>query len=58
MFDPAASDSPRLAPAIPDTDAIARRAHDKFVARGYEHGHDVEDWCAAEQELLDERDRH
>jgi hypothetical protein len=33
------------------TDAIAARAYERFVARGGEHGHDVEDWFAAEAEL-------
>ena len=30
---------------------IARRAYDLYVARGCEHGHDVEDWLRAEREL-------
>jgi hypothetical protein len=30
---------------------IAARAHDRFVQRGGEHGHDLEDWLAAEAEL-------
>jgi HSP20 family molecular chaperone IbpA len=32
--------------------AIARRAYELFEARGREHGHDWEDWCRAESELL------
>lgn len=32
-------------------DAIAAKAYELFVARGGEHGHDVEDWLAAEAEL-------
>jgi HSP20 family molecular chaperone IbpA len=32
--------------------AIARRAHELFEARGYEHGHDWEDWFQAESEVL------
>jgi hypothetical protein len=32
-------------------DAIAARAYERFAARGCEHGHDVEDWLAAEAEL-------
>lgn len=32
-------------------DAIAERAYVRFCERGHEHGHDVEDWIAAEQEL-------
>jgi hypothetical protein len=31
---------------------IALRAYERFCARGCEHGLDVEDWLAAEQELL------
>jgi HSP20 family molecular chaperone IbpA len=31
---------------------IARRAYELFEARGYEHGHDWEDWFRAESELL------
>src|SRR5436190_3159688 len=41
-----------LAPAA---EAIAARAFDHFVARGAEHGHDVEDWLLAERELAAER---
>jgi len=33
-------------------DQIAARAYQRFVARGCEHGHDVEDWLASERELL------
>jgi hypothetical protein len=33
------------------SDAIAVRAYERFCARGYVHGHDVEDWLAAEREL-------
>ncbi len=36
----------------PETlDRIAARAYQRFVARGGEHGHDLEDWLAAEAEL-------
>lgn len=35
------------------TEDIARLAYAKFAARGYEHGHDVTDWLAAEAELRD-----
>lgn len=31
---------------------IERRAYELFAARGFEHGHDLEDWLRAEQELL------
>jgi hypothetical protein len=30
---------------------VAARAFERFAARGYEHGHDVEDWLAAEAEI-------
>jgi len=35
----------------PTIEDIAVRAHERFVERGGEHGHDVEDWLAAETEL-------
>ena len=35
-------------------ESIAKRAHEKFVARGRLHGRDREDWIAAERELNDE----
>lgn len=34
-----------------ETDEVARLAYEKFLARGGEHGHDLEDWLAAEAEL-------
>ncbi|MBL9017306.1 MAG: DUF2934 domain-containing protein [Myxococcales bacterium] len=30
---------------------VARRAYAKFLERGGEHGHDVQDWLEAEAEL-------
>jgi DUF2934 family protein len=30
---------------------VARRAYDLYLARGREHGHDVQDWLQAEREL-------
>jgi hypothetical protein len=30
---------------------IARRAYELFAERGAVHGHDIEDWLAAEREL-------
>ncbi len=44
-------------PATPATpvdarvEDIAARAYERFVARGGEHGRDVDDWLAAEAEL-------
>lgn len=32
---------------------VEQRAYQKFVERGYCHGHDHEDWLAAEQEVKD-----
>ncbi len=31
---------------------IAARAYERFLERGGEHGHDLEDWLEAEQEVL------
>lgn len=33
-------------------DAIEKRAYELFEARGFEHGHDREDWLRAESEIL------
>lgn len=38
-------------PITASDDDIARRAYDLFLARGCEHGHDIEDWLQAEREL-------
>ena len=47
---------------MPDTngndavrEAIARRAYERFCERGCVHGADVEDWLAAEQEVLSDQ---
>jgi hypothetical protein len=37
----------------PTHEQIEQRAYEIFVERGYEHGGDVEDWFAAEQQLRD-----
>jgi hypothetical protein len=35
-----------------DHDAVvARRAYELYAARGYEDGHDLEDWLTAEREI-------
>ena len=34
-----------------DPAQIAQRAYEMFLKRGGGHGHDLEDWLAAEQEL-------
>jgi hypothetical protein len=41
----------RAQPATVTTGDIARRAYDLYLARGREHGHDVEDWLQAERDL-------
>jgi Protein of unknown function (DUF2934) len=32
-------------------EAIARRAHELYVERGYKNGNEVEDWLTAEKEF-------
>ena len=39
----------------PTKTEIATEAYALFCARGYEHGHDVEDWLAAEELLRHRR---
>ena len=36
----------------PSFDAIAMRAYLLFEARGGQHGHDIEDWLQAQNELM------
>jgi hypothetical protein len=45
-----AGDRPGREPAVSDGD-IARLAHELFLARGAEHGHDLEDWLEAERRI-------
>ena len=40
----------QIEPAVSDSD-ISRRAYERFLDRGAEHGHDVDDWLEAEREL-------
>jgi len=40
-------------PTEPTEEQIAKRAYEFFLARGCEHGKDVDDWLAAEKELRD-----
>lgn len=35
----------------PTPETVARRAYEKFVARGARHGSDLQDWFEAEREL-------
>ncbi len=37
---------------------IAARAYERFLERGHQHGHDVEDWLAAKEELERSRQRY
>jgi hypothetical protein len=37
--------------AMPTYEAIAKRSYERFLARGGEAGHDVEDWLQAEADL-------
>lgn len=39
---------------VPNRD-VACRAYDLYLARGCEHGHDVEDWLQADRELRNTR---
>jgi hypothetical protein len=36
----------------PIRDAIATWAYEQFIERGGEHGHDLDDWLAAEREFV------
>lgn len=36
---------------FPTYDEIQKRAHELYLARGGEHGHDTEDWVFAEEQL-------
>jgi hypothetical protein len=45
-----AGDRPAREQAASDAD-IAHLAHELFLARGAEHGHDVEDWLEAERRI-------
>jgi hypothetical protein len=37
--------------ALPNTQQIAQRAYELYLARGGEHGRDADDWLQAEREL-------
>jgi hypothetical protein len=41
----------RAADVVLDHEAIAKRAYDRYLARGASHGQDLEDWLDAEREL-------
>ena len=40
-------------PATATNADLAERAYEHYLARGGEHGHDVDDWLRAERELSD-----
>jgi hypothetical protein len=39
-------------PASTSDGDVARRAYEIYLARGREHGHDIDDWLQAERELV------
>jgi hypothetical protein len=41
---------------IPSNEQIEARAYELFLERGGEHGHDMEDWLSAENELTQRRE--
>jgi hypothetical protein len=41
----------KAAPTAPSPEQIARRAYEKFLARGQVHGRHEDDWAEAELEL-------
>ena len=43
--------SARAKSQAPTPEAIALRAYELFEARQYQHGHDLDDWLKAEDEL-------
>jgi len=40
-----------------DQEAVAKLAYEMWLTRKAEHGHDVEDWLAAERLLLEEESK-
>ena len=41
----------RVQAAVISDEEIARRAYELFLARGREHGRDLDDWLRAERDL-------
>jgi hypothetical protein len=39
--------------AIPRPDKIAARAHEIYIARGAQAGHELDDWLQAEREIME-----
>ena len=53
VTDPIApQDSGDTTVAVVDRERIASRAYQLYISRGGQHGHALEDWLEAEQELL------
>ena len=48
-----AAQSAPVAATFPTHQQIAERAYFYFLARGGQHGSDLDDWCRAERELLE-----
>lgn len=44
----------KASPAELTPEAVAQRAYEKFLARGAQHGNDLQDWLEAERELKGE----
>jgi hypothetical protein len=42
---------------VPDEE-VAQRAYEIFMMRGGEHGHDIDDWIKAKQELAQREPTH
>jgi hypothetical protein len=42
---------PEIEQAVPTKKQIEARAHELYLQRGCEEGHDIEDWLIAEKEL-------
>ena len=40
-------------PKFPTPEQIERRAYELYLERGGEDGHDVEDWLAAQAEIIE-----
>lgn len=49
-------DPETVVPAL-SNEEIARRAHEFYLARGAQPGHEMEDWLRAEKEILEEARR-
>jgi hypothetical protein len=39
--------------AIPRVDEIAARAHEIYLSRGAQAGHELDDWLQAEREIME-----